>query len=219
MRHKSSNCLRRRRNSVSTAYFLRSTSRNPNRIAGQLEPINLRSKKLDFDGVDPQHGSVLLSVFWNRQHATGSAVYRPTFMRDMAVGGPYFSPLLLNAMFFVAAKHAPGLPGLDERAGMRFRRRVEEMLYDPRDPLICNSSITTAQALLLMSDALFSWCDERSLSWHYLGVAINMIVDLGIHCERSRQHAGSTEPPELLEVKRRLFWSAFGKLSQKELHL
>ncbi|KAK6840171.1 hypothetical protein PG987_006037 [Apiospora arundinis] len=175
----------------------------------QLEPINLRSKKLDFDGVDPQHGSVLLSVFWNRQHATGSAVYRPTFMRDMAAGGPYFSPLLLNAMFFVAAKHAPGLPGLDERAGMRFRRGVEEMLYDPRDQLICCSSITTAQALLLMSDALFSWCDERSLSWHYLGVAINMIVDLGIHCERSRQHAGSTEPPELLEVKRRLFWSAF----------
>lgn len=181
------------------------------RIAGQLEPINLRSKKLDLDGVEPQDGAMLLAVFWNRQHATGSAVYRPTFMRDMAAGGPYFSPLLLNAMFFVAAKHASGLPGLDERADMRFRRRVEQMLYEPRSPLICSSSITTAQALLLMSDALFSWCDERSLSWHYLGAAVNMIVDLGIHSERSRQRLGSAEPAESLEVKRRLFWSAFGK--------
>ncbi|KAK8074362.1 hypothetical protein PG994_005261 [Apiospora phragmitis] len=141
-----------------------------------------------------QHGAALLSIFWNRQHATGSAVYRPTFMRDMAVGGPHFSPLLLNAMFFVAVKHVPGIQGLDERAGTRFRRKVEQML-----------------PLLLISDALFSWCDERSLSRHYLGVAINMIVDLGIHCERSRQSLGYVEPAACLEVKRRLFWSSFGK--------
>lgn len=190
---------------------------------GQLELINLRSGKFDFDGVEPDVAMVLLSVFWNRQHASGSIVYRPSFMRDMACQGPSFSPLLLNAIFFVASKHvaSKGGSGLDGscsgtdqcNAGVPFRHKIEDILYNREDKVLCRSSITTIQALLLLSDVLFSWCDERSLSWHYLGIAINMIVDLGIHSDNSTLVQGNLHLSEALETHRRVFWAAFGKFS------
>ncbi|KAK7424585.1 hypothetical protein QQZ08_008595 [Neonectria magnoliae] len=73
----------------------------------QLELMNLKHGKLDFDGTDPDLGKQLLSVFWNRQHYSGSVVYRPVFMRDMACNGPYFSEFLLNALLFSASKYSP----------------------------------------------------------------------------------------------------------------
>ena len=136
-------------------------------------------------------------------------------MRDMACQGPYFSPLLLNAMFFVASKHVAE-PNrqchvIDNCAeGRQFRRKVEEAFRVSDTQLLCKGKITTIQAFLIMSDALFSWCDERSLSWHYLGIAINMIIDLGIHTEISTLSRARSRHPEDLEVQRRLFWAAFG---------
>ncbi|TVY90114.1 Nitrogen assimilation transcription factor [Lachnellula willkommii] len=185
----------------------------------QLELINLRSGKLNFDGLDPELGMRLLSVFWNRQHATGSIVYRPCFMRDMASKGPHFSPLLLNAIFFVASKHVASKGGSrlegscsesdNCNSGLQFRGKINNILHDPETQVLCKSSITTIQALLIMSDALFSWCDERSLSWHYLGIAINMIIDLGIHSEKSSLMVSKSHSPEKMETHRRLFWAAF----------
>ena len=181
-----------------------------------MELINLRLGKLNFAGVDPKTGMSLLAVFWNRQHATGSVVYRPYFMRDMASQGSLFSELLLNAIYFLASKHVSN--GTDSCVNAEpgstispFRQKMEAVLFAPDSQLLLKSSITTIQALLLFSDALFSWCDEKSLSWHYLGIAINMIIDLGIHSENSRLLSTKSNSPETVEVHRRLFWGAFGK--------
>ena len=184
--------------------------------SGQLELINFRSGKLDFDGVEPEIAMDLLSVFWNRQHASGSVVYRPSFMRDMVNRGRYFSPLLLNAIYFVASKHTPKLAGscsLTENcmAGTPFRRKIEDIIYRTDPQILCRSSITTVQSLLLVSDALFSWCDERSLSHHYLGIAINMIIDMGLHTENASPASGRSHSSEELEIRRRAFWAAFGR--------
>ncbi|PCG92683.1 Transcription factor [Penicillium occitanis (nom. inval.)] len=65
------------------------------------------------------------------------------------------------------------------------------------------------EALLIMSEALFAWCDERSLSWLYSGLAINMIVDLGIHTDRRTPAMNKALTSEDLEIRRRLFWAAF----------
>jgi hypothetical protein len=189
---------------------------NSNRT-GQLEHISSRSGELDFDGVDAGLALQMLRIFWNIQHATGSFVYRPCFMRDMANGGPYFSRLLLNAIFFYASQHAPALQGLQElRTGARdispFRRKAEQLLFNPQTQMLCRSSITTIQALLLLSDALFSWCDERSLSWHYLGLATNMVVDLGLHTDRASTKIGDSCTIEHLESQRRVFWGTFSKM-------
>lgn len=173
----------------------------------------MRSGKLDLDGTDPDLAAELLSNFWNRQHFAGSTVHRPAFTRDMATGpaGPYFSPLLLNAMLFAGSKHSDHRGARDDGTnadsiGRPFRRRFDALLRG--DPgVLFASRITTVQALLIVADALFSWCDERSLSWHYTGLAIGMIVDLGLHTESG----WSGLSPLDVEVRRRVFWAAFGE--------
>lgn len=73
--------------------------------------------------------------------------------------------------------------------------------------MLTKSSVTTIQALLLMANTLLAWCDERSLSWQYLGIAINMIIDLGIHATNSSFYR--CESAEDLEIGRRIFWAAY----------
>lgn len=179
-------------------------------IIGQLEPLNLAAGKLDFDGIDPEIGMHLLSIYWSRQLYTAQIIYRPAFMRDMACEGPYFSKLLLNAIFFVVSKHCdrPELrsdPNDITTAGWKFRQRFTQLLRDCFD----KSEITTLQALLIMSNALFSRCDERSLSWLYAGNAFNMFIDLGLHV----LPAVDSIPAEELEIRKRVLWGAYCELS------
>ncbi|PMB67308.1 putative transcriptional regulatory protein [Beauveria bassiana] len=182
--------------------------------AGHLEMINANSGKLDLDGVDVDLAMDLLSIFWNRQHYEGSAIYRPVFMRDMAANGPYFSKLLLYAILFAASKYAVddrvrSDPHDPETTGIPFRRRFEEILVEPGANRLFESKLTTAQALLIVANVLLSWRDESSLAWHYTGVAINMIIDLGIHTERHPTQFTSIYKAEKVELHRRVFWAAF----------
>ncbi|KAG9254452.1 C6 transcription factor [Emericellopsis atlantica] len=173
----------------------------------QLEELNYRHGKLDFDGVEPDLGMHLLSIHWNRQHHSCLITYRPAFMRDMACGGPYFSKLLLNAIYFAASKFSPRLevrkdPGDVRTAGWRYRGRVRELLGGALD----RSDVTTIQALLLMTNSLFALGDERSAAWLYAGLAFRMLIDLGLHVDLTGTRRFSDED---LEVRRRVFWAAF----------
>ncbi|KAJ5090646.1 hypothetical protein N7532_009330 [Penicillium argentinense] len=172
----------------------------------QLEPLNLAARRLDFDGLDPEIGMHLLSIYWSRQLYTAQIIYRPVFMRDMACAGPYFSKLLLNAILFTVSKHCSrseirSNPDDITTAGWRFRQRFTELLRESFD----KSKITTIQALLIMSNSLFSRCDERSLSWLYAGNAFNMIIDLGLHVASS----DDTMNAEELEIRKRVLWGAY----------
>jgi hypothetical protein len=125
----------------------------------------------------------------------------------MACHGRYFNDLLLNVIMFVAAKYTAEPSNDPCVSAMNFRRTAEEMLYRADTHLLTKSSVTTIQALLLMANTLFAWCDERSLSWQYLGIAINMIIDLGIHTTNSTFYQrGSAED---VEIGRRIFWAAY----------
>lgn len=151
----------------------------------------------------------LLNLHWNRQHHSFNISYRPAFMRDMACDGPYFSKLLLNALYFGASKFSPRLevrrdPADVRTAGWEFRGRVRKLLGSALD----RSDITTIQALLVMSNSLFALGDERSAAWLYAGLAFRMIVDLGMHVEPDhRARVNFTD--EDLEIRRRVFWAAF----------
>lgn len=152
----------------------------------------------------------LLSTYWSRQLYTAQIIYRPAFMRHMASGGPYFSKLLLNAIYFAVSKHHPcpeicSEPDDITTAGWSFRQRFTELLRDNFD----RSEITTLQALLIMSNSLFSRCDERSLSWLYAGNAFNMIIDMGLHVLPSADKIS----PEELEVRKRVLWGAYSESS------
>ncbi|KAM3517189.1 hypothetical protein NHJ13051_009209 [Beauveria bassiana] len=173
----------------------------------QMEQLNYRNGKLDFDGITPDLGMHLLSLHWNRQHHSFLVTYRPAFMRDMACRGPYFSKLLLNAIYFGAAKFSPRLevrkdPGDVRTAGWQFRERVRRLLGEALD----RSDMTTIQALLVMTNSLFALGDERSAAWLYSGLAFRMITDLGLHVDLSNSRRFSDED---LEIRRRVFWGAF----------
>lgn len=138
-------------------------------------------------------------------------------MRDMATNGPYFSELLLYAMLFAGSaftEEAAAARNLSEvnATGRQFRAKFEQVLHSSGSKILFKSEITTIQALLVVSDALFSWCNERSLSWHYMGLAISMIVDLGLHVEGPARKSLRKRSVEDIEVERRVFWAAFSKL-------
>ena len=174
---------------------------------GDLERVNLESDRLDFDGVDPELGMHLLSLHWNRQHHSFLVTYRPAFMRDMACGGPYFSKLLLNAIYFGASKFSPRIEVQTEQ----YRQRVRSLLAVSMD----RSEITTVQALLIITCSQFALGEERSAAWLNAGIAYRMIIDLGIHVAHdvSQTHREYQPSIEDLEIRRRVFWAAFGKLS------
>ncbi|KAJ4381473.1 hypothetical protein N0V86_002832 [Didymella sp. IMI 355093] len=176
----------------------------------QLEDYNYRRGILDFDGVDPDLGMHLLNLHWNRQHHAFLVTYRPAFMRDMACDGPYFSKLLLNAIYFGASKFSPRLevrrdPDDARTAGWQFRKRVRQLLGEALD----RSEITTIQALLVMTNSLFALGDERSAAWTYAGIAFRMIVDLGLHVDTLDLASTSNISDEDFEIRRRVFWAAF----------
>ncbi|PVI06865.1 hypothetical protein DM02DRAFT_649211 [Periconia macrospinosa] len=176
----------------------------------QLEEVSFRQGKLDFDGVEPELGMHLLSLHWNRQHHSFLITYRPAFMRDMACGGPYFSKLLLNAIYFGAAKFSPRhevrrVADDVRTAGWQFRQRVRDLLGEALD----RSEVTTIQALLVMTNSLFALGDERSAAWLYAGLAFRMIVDLGMHVDTVDLIHTRKFTDEDYEIRRRVFWAAF----------
>jgi hypothetical protein len=178
----------------------------------QLETFNLQQGKLDFDGVNPDLGMHLLELHWNRQHHSFLITYRPAFMRDMACGGPYFSKILLNAIYFAASKFSPRLEVRRDSeevrtAGWQYRQRLKDLLGAALD----SSEITTIQALLVMAQSLFALGDERSAAWLYAGIAFRMLVDLGIHADTPALQGMRQLSDEDLEIRRRVFWGAFGE--------
>jgi hypothetical protein len=174
-----------------------------------MESMNYSAGRLDFDEVDPELGMHLLSLHWNRQHHSFLITYRPAFMRDMACKGPYFSKLLLNAIYFGASKFSTRLEMRSNRraAGQPFRQRVRELLGGALD----RSKITTIQALLIMTSSLFALGDERSAAWLYAGTAFRMIIDLGLHIDDLSLSVSRRLSDEDFEIRRRVFWGAFGQ--------
>ena len=100
----------------------------------------------------------------------------------MATGGPYFSHLLLNAMYYSVSKFSNRVevyddPSNQKTAGNRFLRRAKELLGSALD----QSTIPTVQAMLLLSSSMFA-LGHQSAAWSYHGIAVQMIYDLGKSC-------------------------------------
>jgi hypothetical protein len=180
-------------------------------LLGHLEKHIMTSA--DFDGVEPRLAMDLLSHYWDRQLHAGLIVYRTVFMRDLAADGrTFFSRLLLNALFFSASKHVPESwedSSDPASSGSRYRKRFFELLEGER----YRCSITTIQGLLIVANTLFSRCDERSLSWLLTGNAFQMLVHMRLHLD------DQSESPEAREVRRRLYWGAYGMRNRASLFL
>ena len=134
-------------------------------------------------------------------------------MRDWACGGPYYSKLLLNAIYHNSSRHACedsiyryGPNG--DTLSARFQQRFKELLRDT----FKYSRITTVQALLVMSASQSALSNCRSVAWLYSGMAYRMIIDLGLHTNRLHSPMSKQASDEENETQRRVFWSAFGEI-------
>lgn len=144
----------------------------------------------------------------------------------MATGGPYFSHLLLNAIYFSVSKFSNRIevyddPAIQKTAGNRFLRRAKQLLGEALD----QSSIPTIQAMLLLSSSMFA-LGHQSAAWLYHGIAIQMIFDLGtthsIECplmsglnyDITPKEGEGQLAPEEYEIRRRIVWAAFSGSSR-----
>jgi Fungal specific transcription factor domain/Fungal Zn(2)-Cys(6) binuclear cluster domain len=149
----------------------------------------------------------LLDLHWNRQHHTFHLTYRPVLMRELVSGGPYCSDFLLNAVWACSSKFSERIelrddPADPESAGRRFFERCDQLLME--QSLLSFSSIPTIIGLLLLGST-FNARGFTSKGWLYLGYALRMVLDLGLHVDRKI----TLENAEEVEIRRRVFWGAF----------
>lgn len=169
------------------------------------------SQNFDSDGTDRGLAKELLSLYWKTANSTFLLVYRPAFMRDFASNGRYFSKLLLNAIYYSACRHTR-TKICDKYAtdavilSTKFHTRFKNLLREEFD----ESCMTKIQALLVMSSALAGAGEEKNSAWVYSGIAFRMLFDLGLHTAALHLPSAQQTSVEDLEIRRRLFWSAFG---------
>ncbi|SCV41558.1 related to pathway-specific regulatory protein nit-4 [Fusarium fujikuroi] len=149
----------------------------------------------------------LLNLHWARQHHTFLLTYRPAVMRDLECSGPYCSTFMLNAIFACCSKFSPRPDVRDDpddasSVGRRFFKRCDELLSS--DSLLTRPHISTIVGLVLLGST-YNARGETSKGWLYTGYALRMVYDLGLHLDPKQ----TTEDPEELEIRRRVFWGAF----------
>ncbi|KAH6952874.1 fungal-specific transcription factor domain-containing protein [Fusarium avenaceum] len=149
----------------------------------------------------------LLNLHWARQHHTFLLTYRPAVMRDLACSGQYCSAFMLNAIFacsskFSARSEVRDDPSDPSSAGRRFFVRCDDLLI--KDALLIRPHITTIVGLVLLGST-YNARGETSKGWLYTGYAIRMVYDLGLHLDPKK----TTENPEEIEIRRRVFWGTF----------
>ncbi|KAH7242073.1 fungal-specific transcription factor domain-containing protein [Fusarium tricinctum] len=148
----------------------------------------------------------LLNLHWARQHHTFLLTYRPAVMRDLACSGQYCSTFMLNAIFACCSKFSAHPEVRDDpsdptSAGRRFFVRCDDLV---KDGLLIRPHITTIVGLVLLGST-YNARGETSKGWLYTGYAIRMVYDLGLHLDPKK----TTENPEEIEIRRRVFWGTF----------
>ena len=98
-----------------------------------------------------------------------------TFLRDMVLGGPCYSELLLMVLYASASRMIDGLTEEQKLAqGDLFIKLAKAYLGKEMEG---PSRITTVQALLLISSRECA-LGETSQGWNHAGLAFRMIQDV-----------------------------------------
>jgi hypothetical protein len=152
----------------------------------------------------------LLNLHWARQHHTFLLTYRPAVMRDLQSGGMYCSDFMLYAIFACSSKFSQTPEVRD--TGRRYFQQCDELLA--RDSLLMKPHITTIVGLLLLGSS-YNARGDTSKGWLYTGYALRMVYDLGLHLDPRH----TTNNPEEIEIRRRVFWGAFVCDKMQSLYL
>ncbi|GAB7336650.1 hypothetical protein MBLNU13_g10334t2 [Cladosporium sp. NU13] len=159
-------------------------------------------------GLPPSLCHTLLDIYWTWQHPLHNCVYKPCFLMDMALGGPYYSKFLLHAICALAARHLSA-----ENPEFEHLARGENFLASARNLLAkaladAKPQIPTIQGLLILGGRQCA-VGQSSEGWLFTGMAIRMMTDLGLHLDLHRlaELGGFTAAD--LELRKRLYCSAY----------
>lgn len=178
--------------------------------------------------VSPEVSNELLKFHWCWVHPLFLFVYRPAFVRGMAlvnsgntptsIDPPYFSDTLLKVVHAHAARflnhtvHRQSYQTLlnQELSPAEFMDKLtEEAQVSLGLETLQKGSIPTIQGLLQQS-ARENNFGRSSQSWLYSGMAFRMAFDIGIHLPSDKlQVFVKSLSPEDIEIRKRLFWSCY----------
>ncbi|KAF2755984.1 hypothetical protein EJ05DRAFT_84599 [Pseudovirgaria hyperparasitica] len=172
-----------------------------------LEKLTLANLRND-PSVDPALSSALLQHYWTWQHPLHNCVYRRCFVRDSALGGPYFSPFLLNVIYAHAGRH---MDPNDARFnsieyGERFLAKAKALLQVEMEQ--SKPKIATIQGLLILGGRQCA-LGRNSEGWLYTGMAIRMLKDIGLHISPQKLRDADKLSPDDLEARKRVLISAY----------
>ncbi|KAJ5103884.1 fungal-specific transcription factor domain-containing protein [Penicillium argentinense] len=143
-----------------------------------------------------------LQIYWTWQAPLHNCVYR------RSLGGPYCSPFLVNVIFAHAMRHTKDEDTRFNKLekGEYFLRKAKELLLiemEQEKPKIC-----TIQGLLILAGRQCA-TGKSSEGWLYTGMAFRMLTDLGLHLYRGNLEGLDGLEPDNLEVRKRLYLSAY----------
>ncbi|KAF5579828.1 Formyl-coenzyme A transferase [Fusarium pseudocircinatum] len=167
-----------------------------------------KSKSMTAFGITNEMGWQILDMYWTWLHPLHNCIYRPVFLMDMALNGTYYSDFLLMAIFALAARHLSRQEGdsVDSNMGERFFTRAKMLLMDELDNP--KPRIPTIQGLLILGGRQCA-IGKSSQGWLFTGMAIRMMVDIGIHLNANRIAELERLTPSEIETRKRLYNSAF----------
>nr|XP_018261200.1 uncharacterized protein I303_06923 [Kwoniella dejecticola CBS 10117]OBR83358.1 hypothetical protein I303_06923 [Kwoniella dejecticola CBS 10117] len=183
-------------------------------MLGGWESLAYSKLELESDAATAKMIIHLLKTYFCWQYGSHCVVYRPVFIRDMALGGPYFNHFLLNVIcahqasgYMSGTSNGFSTPAL--ALGADFMNKAKLLLAAEMDK-VSASNVPTIQGLLLLGQRECA-CGNLSQGWQYTGMAFRAMRDLGIHldCNRLPIFGFGTMSAEDREIRRRLFWSAY----------
>lgn len=148
----------------------------------------------------------LLDTHWTWVHTTFLFVPRAFFLRDAALGGEYYSQILLLTVCFHSTRFT------ERSKSEQMRARLLTMLgWEMQE----RPSIPFTQALLQLS-ALEIGKGHTSKAWMYSGMAFRMAIDLGIFAdplEVSSNYLNRDDNDDVLlerrQIRQQLAWSCY----------
>ncbi|KAI8982435.1 fungal-specific transcription factor domain-containing protein [Mycotypha africana] len=144
-----------------------------------------------------KHFYPFLPLFYKQQISTTNAADNESVSTT--------PPLLLNAIYAVAARISPDIrvrsnSECSNTAGDVFFERAEKLLDESYD----TPSISTVQALILLSIHQHGVM-RTARAWLYSGIAFRMAQDLGLHRNCDTWNIS----PEERETRKRVFWCCY----------
>ena len=192
---------------------------DPTGSLGQLPaevdlPIDLNY--LTSDGADPlswlsEPGSsvtdeVYIRAYFQNYHPMYPFIHEATFMSRYRVSYPPGEndaawSILVNMVLAIGAwSNADSQSNVDRKY---FERAKEDL---KRISMFERGNTTLLQALLLLN-VYNEKCGNPKESWHFLGLAVRMAIDLGLHNERT--YTSSNQSLLDQEIQRRVWWTVY----------